>query len=225
MRWTSKMCFCRSLAATHSNSSVAEETAHPRTDIIAEPLDVAIDVRRDVHRRIIHERLQIHRVTREAHLVDGVRIKKRRIGTQPPLEREVVVDARVDDDGVQSRILATRAESTMRIEHAGGRFETAAPLFPTNHWNPRVLGERRVLNTLNGYVNEVRIVPRGRETVPTERGLVPATRYAYTGDLDNEIWYDDVGRWVKMRFAAKGGSVIDYECIKCGLSASSGSTD
>ena len=39
------------------------------------------------------------------------------------------LDARVDDDGDQSRIFATRAESTMRIEHAGGRFETAAPLF------------------------------------------------------------------------------------------------
>ena len=125
------------------------------------------------------------------------------------------LDARVDDDGDQSRILATRAESTMRINHAGGRFETAAPLFPTNHWNPRVLGERRVLNTLNGYVNEVRIVPRGRETVPTERGLVPATRYAYTGDLDNEVWYDDVGRWVKMRFKGRDGSTIDYVCRRC----------
>lgn len=125
------------------------------------------------------------------------------------------LEARVDDNGNQSKILATRAENTMRIEHAGGRLETAAPLFPTNHWNAKVLGARRVLNTLTGRVNEVRIVPRGRETVATERGPVPATRYAYTGDLDNEVWYDDVGRWVKMRFKGRDGSTIDYVCRRC----------
>ena len=31
------------------------------------------------------------------------------------------------------------------------------PLFPTNHWNAAVLGEGRVLNTLTGALNDVRI--------------------------------------------------------------------
>ena len=44
---------------------------------------------------------------------------------------------------------------------------------------------------------------------------MPATRYAYTGDLDNEVWYDDVGRWVKMRFKGRDGSTIDYVCRRC----------
>ena len=125
------------------------------------------------------------------------------------------IEARVDDDGAKSRIFATRVEQKMRISNSSGEFETLAPLFPTNHWNAKVLGQRRVLNTLTGRVNEVKIVPRGREEVPTERGLVPATRFSYTGDLDNEVWYDDAGRWVKMRFKGRDGSTIDYVCRRC----------
>jgi len=125
------------------------------------------------------------------------------------------IEARVDDDGAESRILATRADQKMRIRNSNGDFETLAPLFPTNHWNAKVLGERRVLNTLTGRINEVEIVPQGRETVATERGPVPATRFAYTGDLDNEVWYDDAGRWVKMRFKGRDGSTIDYVCRRC----------
>jgi hypothetical protein len=54
-----------------------------------------------------------------------------------------------------------------------------------------------------------------REFVDTERGPVMATRYAYHGDLETEVWYDDFGRWVKMRFAGRDGSTIEYVCTLC----------
>ena len=121
----------------------------------------------------------------------------------------------VDDNGEAFSLNGSRMGDNMLITKGSKNYQTDIPLFPTNHWNAKVLGARRVLNTLTGRVNEVRIVPRGRETVATERGPVPATRYAYTGDLDNEVWYDDVGRWVKMRFKGRDGSTIDYVCRRC----------
>jgi geranylgeranyl diphosphate synthase type II len=54
-----------------------------------------------------------------------------------------------------------------------------------------------------------------REYVATERGQVPATYYRYTGDLLAELWYDDDGRWVKMRFKGRDGSMIEYVCRRC----------
>ena len=51
--------------------------------------------------------------------------------------------------------------------------------------------------------------------VATERGPVMATRYAYSGELQTEVWYDECGRWVKMRFAGRDGSIIDYVCRQC----------
>ena len=50
---------------------------------------------------------------------------------------------------------------------------------------------------------------------------IDATLYRYTGDLDTEVWYDDEGRWVRMRFKAKDGSVITYQCEVCRPSGAS----
>jgi len=127
----------------------------------------------------------------------------------------VRLDASVDDDGAVSSVEAVRDGERMTIIGADGRFNTKAPLYPTNHWNAAVLRETTVLNTLTGQVNEVRIEPRAREAVDTELGSISATRYAYTGDLDTEVWYDDKGRWVKMRFKGRDGSTIDYVCRRC----------
>lgn len=121
----------------------------------------------------------------------------------------------LDDDGKRSSLDATRVGNRIQVDRASGSYMTDAPLFPTNHWNAAVLGQNRVLNTLTGRINSVRIELIVRETVHTERGDVPATRYAYTGDLETEVWYDDAGRWVKMRFAGRDGSPIEYICRRC----------
>lgn len=123
--------------------------------------------------------------------------------------------ATVDDDGTVFSVSATRNGKTYRISNPDGAEAARAPVYPTNHWNIGVLEENRVLNTLTGRINNVSIVQKGRENVQTEWGYVMATRYAYTGDFDTEVWYDDAGRWVKMRFEGKDGSTIDYICRRC----------
>jgi hypothetical protein len=123
--------------------------------------------------------------------------------------------ADVDDGGKHTSVEAARYGERMTVRNADGRLIVDAPLFPTNHWNASVLAQSQVLNTLTGRINSVAIEPRGREEVSTEQGDVTATRYAYTGDLGAEVWYDDAGRWVKLRFEARDGSVIDYVCKRC----------
>jgi hypothetical protein len=123
--------------------------------------------------------------------------------------------AEVDDDGRPFSFAAVREGERIRITTGEGNALAEAPLFPTNHWNAGVLDQRRVLNTVTGRVNDVRIEARGREPVETEAGTVMAVRYAYTGDLENEVWYDDAGRWVKMRFKGRDGSTIEYVCRRC----------
>lgn len=125
------------------------------------------------------------------------------------------LDVRIDDDGDRSAVAVERRGEGFRVENSRESFEAQGPIYPTNHWNSAVLDQTRVLNTITGRINEVRIEPRERDMVPTELGVVPATRYAYTGQLRTEVWYDDSGRWVKMRFAGSDGSTIEYLCRLC----------
>jgi hypothetical protein len=136
------------------------------------------------------------------------------------------LNATVSDNGKASFIEAAREGARMTIRTGDTDFATDSTLFPTNHWNAAVLPQSRVLNTLTGRINDVSIEPQGRETVRTERGEVLATRYAYSGELEAEVWYDDAGRWVKLRFRGRDGSTVEYVCRRCqghvGAQASNG---
>jgi hypothetical protein len=125
--------------------------------------------------------------------------------------------ARIDDDGEKSTIRATAGDRAFDVSGPKGAATWHNPLFPTNHWNAGVLSQSHVLNTLNGNISRVRIAAQGRERIRAQGRWIEATRYQYSGDIDTTVWYDDRGRWVKMRFSAKGGSIIDYQCIRCGL--------
>jgi hypothetical protein len=123
--------------------------------------------------------------------------------------------ASVDDDGEEFEVIANRQNQLIYVVGTNETFNTTAPLYPTNHWNPGVIKQTRVLNTLTGLLNKVLIIAQGSEIIPTENGLIKAKRYTYSGDLNNEVWYDNEGRWVKMRFKASDGSIIDYVCKLC----------
>jgi hypothetical protein len=68
---------------------------------------------------------------------------------------------------------------------------------------------------MTGEVDEVEVFDQGLDTVATRTGSLRARHYLYSGDLNGEIWYDEDGRWVKLRFRANDGSMIDYICRKC----------
>ncbi|UCH75158.1 MAG: hypothetical protein JSU82_04760 [Rhodospirillales bacterium] len=129
--------------------------------------------------------------------------------------RLLQLTATVNDNGTKSVIQAARDGAGMAIRTGEDRTAVDSILFPTNHWNVAVLNQTRVLNTLTGRVNAVNIERRGREEIATERGPVMATRYAYTGEIDAEVWYDDQGRWVKLRFRGQDGSTVEYACRRC----------
>lgn len=125
----------------------------------------------------------------------------------------------IDDDGDTRSLTVSPDGSDLIVDGPRGRFSASPTLLPTNHWNPAVLSRDRVLNTLTGGINRVTIAPQGREPVTTGQGTLMATRYVYDGQLRIESWYDDQGRWVKLRFRGKDGSTIEYLCQACGAAS------
>ena len=129
--------------------------------------------------------------------------------------RLMFLEARTDDDGNVGQVNAQRSNGVIKITGPDGSKAVTSDIFLTNHWNVAVTQSAEVLNTITGKVNKVSMHNLGLETITAEKIEIKARRWAYTGDLQNEVWYDDEGRWVKMRFAGKDGSSIEYVCTKC----------
>ena len=60
------------------------------------------------------------------------------------------------------------------------------PILPSTHWNAQVIAASRVLNTLDGKIDAIKLEPVGQEFVATGAGPRPATHYRYTGDIQAE---------------------------------------
>jgi hypothetical protein len=74
-----------------------------------------------------------------------------------------------------------------------------------------------LINTLNGELSRVTIKKIGKEIISAQGRAILALKFVYSGDVDALVWYTDKGHWVKLQFAGKDGSRIDYECVECGL--------
>ncbi len=126
--------------------------------------------------------------------------------------------AQVNDNGKAVKTMARLEGGVFKIEGSQGTTFTDHWLFPTNHWHHGQVDATSLLNTLTGKVVRVTIARKGIDNVETAQGSVEAEHFTYNGDLhDIDVWYDIAGRWVKMSFKAKDGSVIEYICRKCGL--------
>jgi len=130
-------------------------------------------------------------------------------------EKLKTIKVHVDDDGETIFIEAIKVDDGMSIKKNSKTTYTGPSIFPTNHWNFKVLKAKKILNTITGEINNVSIIKGGKELVKTERGEIQAMRYIYSGDLETEVWYDEKGRWVKMKFKGRDGSEITYQCNKC----------
>jgi hypothetical protein len=84
-------------------------------------------------------------------------------------------------------------------------------ILPSSHWNIAQTHQQALLNTQTGKINHVSVREVGHETVATATQSLPATHFAYSGDVEMNQWFDDRSRWVKSTFkATTDGSTIEY---------------
>lgn len=126
------------------------------------------------------------------------------------------LDSTVDDNGKAQSVQAKARDGKLSVTGPEAPSEPVTlPILPSTHWNAQVITATRVLNTLSGKINQIKLVPVGVESVPVGAAQRQATHYRYTGDIQAESWYDSDGHWVKLRFPGTDGTPIDYVCIRC----------
>tara|TARA_R110000772_G_scaffold177154_1_gene288777 strand:+ start:307 stop:1101 length:795 start_codon:yes stop_codon:yes gene_type:complete len=128
----------------------------------------------------------------------------------------ISLNARTDDDGDITEINVSRTGYALSVKNGSKVEMVNGQTYPTTHWNAGVLGSTKVINTITGGINNVRIENKGASTVVTGGAERQATHYVYQGDLQTEVWYDAAGRWIKMRFPGTDGTMIEYRCVQCG---------
>lgn len=85
----------------------------------------------------------------------------------------------------------------------------ASPLVPASLWNADIVNASKVLNTIDGSTDAIKVSNMGQESIDTGSGAVKATHYALRGGLNRDLWYDGA-QLVHVRLTADDGSTVDY---------------
>lgn len=122
----------------------------------------------------------------------------------------------IDDNGSTTDLNAKNVGGVLVGNGPNGDIAVALPIPTTHHYNAEVVKRRKVLNTITGKENQVEITLLGQESVKTNQGETLAFRYRYAGQLrDTDVWYDNDGRWVKLKFKGKDGVALEFICDNC----------
>lgn len=126
-------------------------------------------------------------------------------------DQVVALDTQTDDGGTRYVVTGRRTGAGLVIEATGKpKFVAPVDASPATHWNRRQL-DGPWINTQDGKIFRPKVAVSGPEAVPTARGgPVKASRYAMTGDVAMDLWYDARPSWAGLSFTGKDGSVIKY---------------
>ena len=119
----------------------------------------------------------------------------------------VAVTGKLNDDGKKGTVSATRKGDALNVDSTIFNGVAPAGTIPASHWNYAQTQTTKLISTGNGEIINVKVVPKGRETIRAGNKTIEANRYFLDSALDVDLWYDDEGRWVKLAFEARGQQI------------------
>ena len=117
------------------------------------------------------------------------------------------VTSTVDENDKNTVVSLQSDTDSSMLETNDGSTQVARLNFTSNHWNPSVIYANRVFNTLTGKASKIDVAFIAEELLGNG---IKASHYRYSGDITADTWYDTSGKWVKLSFAGKDGSLIEY---------------
>ncbi len=93
------------------------------------------------------------------------------------------------------------------IDGPSGRAEADGVVFPSHPWHPGIVERTLLMDTKTGALLKVSIAPAGEDEVTVAGKPVKTRKFTVSGDIERELWFDDAGNWIQLRFVNDGATL------------------
>jgi len=124
--------------------------------------------------------------------------------------RLVALATGTEDNGERYRVRARRDGDGVVVEGQKGEWRAPADVAPSSLWHRAMIGRSPLLSVRRGDPLAVRYRRIGRETVDVGGRAVLAEHVRVEGELERDLWFDDDGLLVRIRFEGDDGSEIVF---------------
>lgn len=120
------------------------------------------------------------------------------------------VEALTVQNGKRMVVKASRNNTGVAVEGPKGKFTAPVDTMAATHWNRRML-DGPFLNTQTGEVQKPKIARMGEAVIPARGGTIRAERFAMTGEVELDTFYDAGPTWAGLKFKGPDGSAFTYQ--------------
>lgn len=121
----------------------------------------------------------------------------------------VALSGTTNDNGEKTFVQAVSEDNRLKIVGSSYSGETLIGIIPSSHWNIDQVRSEKMLSTEDGSMISMNIIPKGPEVLTIADDEIIADRFLLDSEIDIDLWYDEKGRWLKLRFEARG-QPIEY---------------
>ncbi len=122
----------------------------------------------------------------------------------------VELATQTNENGTHFKVDARREGSSLMVQPSGKPgYAAPADALPATHWNHHEL-DGPWINTQNGELIRPQVSPQGLSVVEGADGKsLRVRKYALTGPVKLDLWYDEAQAWAGLSFV-KGGFGVRY---------------
>jgi hypothetical protein len=124
----------------------------------------------------------------------------------------VRMEARTHDNGHDSEVRARLSGGALEVHGPGGSASLPGCVKSYAYWDPRLLGEHRLLNAQTGEYEQVQIARLGSDRISAAGRILTAEHYSLTSAaLHIDLWYSASGEWLALESRTPQGRLLRYE--------------
>lgn len=117
------------------------------------------------------------------------------------------------DDGEERLVELAREGDRLKGHYNGKARDVAGNLIPSTLWHPEAVKQSAVLDTVRARVHQVTVTDKGEVAVVLPIGQQDARRFAFTGELNRDVWYGEDATILAAEMKAKDDSIIRQQLL------------
>lgn len=121
------------------------------------------------------------------------------------------IESKTDRNGRPYAISGERTDDAFRVQTLKATEALPRCIMSFAYWNPKILGQRQLLNPQTGEYVDISVESKGIETITARGTTIDAKRYSLVGrKLRIDVWYGPDGAWVGLESMTDAGRVLRY---------------
>ncbi len=122
------------------------------------------------------------------------------------------IRSETDDNGKSFRVRGESRSAGFQVSGVSERVVKDDCVMSFAYWDPRILDERRLLNSQTGEVLDVDVTEKGRATLVLGDKEIDARKYQLTAEgMDITLWYDGNDQWLGLESRVGDGNRLRYK--------------